>query len=269
MTAPPTAADLLAEGLRLPPLPEPPETLPPGTVCAITGQPIARGYPVAALVTEATADFLSAFPGGVHGHVAEAAARCFRSADPRKGNPCARSQLAFAGGPLYQPLINRAAAGEQGRPCWSDLVRAVWPARRGELVLAILTTNTKKRLWPQARTGALGGRTPLLLYDSATDAAGVRLLDWPALLDCLDLIEAVYSAGFAKAQIRASLYSAAAGLADLARARAWERALAGWRERPEFDVALLIAQRAAEPAPAAPAPPAAPAARSYQQGRLL
>jgi hypothetical protein len=58
-------------------------------------------------------------------------------------------------------------------------------------------------------------------------------------------------------------------LADLARARAWERALAGWRERPEFDVALLIAQRVDDPAPAAPAPPAAPAARSYQQGRLL
>jgi hypothetical protein len=251
-----TPADLLAAGLALPPVAEPAVDLPPGTVCAITGQPIARGYRARDLVTSATAEFLDCFRGGVDGFVAEAAARCFRSADPRRGNPCARSQLAFADGTLYQPLINRVAAAEQGRPCWRDLVRAIWPARRGDLVLAILTTNTKRRLWPQARVGTLGARTPLLLYDSALDAASVRWLDWPALLDCLDLVETVYAAGVAKPAIRGGILGSAGragirrpgsarpdGPAGLATLIGWERALAGWRPRPEFDVAVLIAQR--------------------------
>lgn len=243
-----TPAELLARGLRLAPLPNPPQPVPSGTCCAITGQPISAGYPVTEMVTEATAEFLDCFRGGVDGWVSEPAARCFKSADPRKGNPCARSHLVFADGTYYGPLISRQAAQEQGRPCWSDLVRQVWPARRGEQCLAILTTDTKKRLWIRARVGSLGCRTPVLCYDSGMALDQVRLLDWPALLDCLDLVEEVYTAGFPKQAIGDSLYGQTRAIeqAGLRRTGQWERVLRDWRPRPEFAVALLIAQKCEE-----------------------
>lgn len=241
-----TPADLLARGLGLPSLEKPPRPTPPRTVCAITGQPIALGYPVSQMVTEATAEFLDCFRGGVDGWVSEAAARCFKSADPRKGNPCARSVLAFADGSLWQPLIAREQALEQGRPCWSDLARSVWPERAGQQMLAILTTDTKKRLWIRARVGSLGHRTPLLYYDGKTAGNEVLLLDWPSLLECLALIEEVYSQNFPKQAMAESLYgfTKAVNVIGFAQTRAYERQLALWRERPEFRPALLMAQKA-------------------------
>lgn len=56
-----TPADLLAEGLALPALATPPQPVPERTCCAITGQPITQGYPVADMVTGATAEFLDCF----------------------------------------------------------------------------------------------------------------------------------------------------------------------------------------------------------------
>ncbi len=246
-----TPADLLAQGLGLPPVAEPAYPLPPGTVCAITGQPITTGYRVADMVTEATAEFLDCFRAGVGGHVSENAARCFRSSNPRMGNPCARPVLLFADGPAYMPTIARESPAtlprcltEMGvpvsRPCWSDLVRAVWPDHHGQQCLCILTTDTKKRLWIRARVGALGARTPVLVHEGEDSA--VLLIDWARLIECLDLVEAVYSAGFPKAAIRASLYGACKAI-SLAETRRMENLLRPWRSRPEFTVATLIAQK--------------------------
>lgn len=244
-----TPADLLARGLALPALERPPQPTPPGVTCAITGQPISEGYPVREMVTGATAEFLDCFRGGVDGWVSESAARCFKSADPRKGNPCARSVLAFEDGTLWQPLIAREQALAQDRRCWSDLVRSVWPERAGQQMLAILTTDTKKRLWIRARVGSLGHRTPLLYYDGKTAGSEVLLLDWPALIECLALIEEVYEQTFPKQAIGESLYGFTKAVATIgfARARAYERQLALWRERPEFKPALLMAQRELAP----------------------
>jgi len=242
-----TPADLLARGLRLPPLPDPPTLLPAGVCCAITGQAIDSGYPVSAMVTEATAEFLDCFRGGIAGWVSDSAARCFKNADPRRGNLCARSVLAFEDGTLWLPLIAREQAFAQGRPCWRDLVREVWPARAGQQLLAILSTDTKKRLWIRARVGALGHRTPLLYYDGKTAGNEVLYLDWPAFLDCLSLIEEVYEQGFPKAAIAETLYGGGKAIKAIgfAATRAYERQLLRWRERPEFKPALLIAQRTA------------------------
>ncbi len=252
-----TPADLLVRGLSLPGLSTPPRPVPPGTCCAITGQPISEGYPVAEMVTDATAEFLDCFRGGIDGWVSEAAARCFKSADPRKGNPCARSHLVFADGTYYGPLISHEAALEQGRACWSELVRQVWPERAGQQCLAVLTTDTKKRLWIRARVGSLGSRTPVLVYDSALGIDQVRLLDWSALVECLDLVEKVYSAGFPKQAIGESLYGQTRAIeqAGLRQTGAWERLLRDWRPRPEFAVALLIAQKRGQIEEEAPCQP--------------
>jgi hypothetical protein len=241
-----TPADLLAKGLNLE-MPDGYEMqqLPPGTTCAITGQPITQGYPVRKMVTDATAEFLDAFRGGVDGYVSELAGRCLKNADPRKGNPTARSFFFFENGPYHSPLISRESAQKQGRACWSDLVREVWPERQGQICLVLVTTDNKKRLWIRARVGALGGKTPVMLYDAELALNEVRLIDWPKLLECLNIVEDVYTAGFGKDAIREGLFSSAKGLKEngFTMTRELENTLKSWRSAPEFLMAVLIAQK--------------------------
>ena len=240
----PTPAEFVAHGLSLPIPTLPVYDLPGGVHCAITGQPIIRGVAVSDVVTDATAEFLDCFRGGVHGYISVAAAQCFKNADPRQGNPTARSMLLFED-VGWTPMISRESATAQGRACWSDLVREVWPARQGQNVLAILTTDQKKRLWPRARIGTLGERTPMFCYDADTNLHDLRFISWPRLIECLDIIEVVYTAGFSKVNIAVSLLAQtkaveANGLHQVLR---WELALAQIHERPEFLPALLMAQK--------------------------
>jgi len=263
-----TPADYLAHGLDLP-LPDvTPVVVPAGTCCAITGQPITTGYAATDMVTGATAEFLDCFRGGVQGYVSVSAARCFKSADPRKGNPCARSVAAFDGW-LANPLIARDQATAQGRPCWSDLVRELWMDRAGQQCLLILTTDTKKRLWIRARVGALGNRTPMLVYDADTSVNEVLILDWTGLLCCLADVESAYTFGFPKAAIRESLFiaSKATAAVGLRRAVDMERRLAAWRGTPEMLVATLIAQK--EPDVPVPTPMAVEPAKPVEELECL
>lgn len=242
----PTPADFLVRGLGLAPLPADLIAIPGGAHCAITGQPITEGYPVSDMVTGATNEFLDCFRGGVHGYVSDAAARCFKNADPRKGNPTARACMVFEDGTYYNPLISQASAAKQdGRESWADRVRQVWPERRGQTVLIILTTDMKRRLWPHARIGALGPRTPVLAYDSATACNDVLMIDWPRMLDCLATVEEVYTAGFTKAAIRECLWVNwnIAQRVGIWPTREMERALVSWRGTAEFWMAGLIAQK--------------------------
>ena len=238
-------ADFLARGLGLGPLSEPPVAVPVGTCCAITGQSLIAGYPVADMVTDTTNEFLDCFRGGVGGWVSENAARCFKNASPRDGNPTARAVMVFEDGTYFNPLISLASAVAQGRPCWSRLVREVWQTHCAQRVLIILTTDMKRRLWIRARIGALGPQTPVLYYDSETAGNEVLLINWPRLLECLDLVEEVYVAGFPKAAIRESLYSTTRAIEQVGWVgmRQYERAVAPWRGTPEFQVACLIAQK--------------------------
>ena len=240
-----TPAEFLARGLKLEPLLQKPEPIPGGAVCAITGAPISEGYRVADMVTDATNEFLDCFRGGIHGWVSDAAARCFKNSSPRAGNPTARAVMVFEDGEYFNPLISRESAQEQGRPCWSGLVREVWPSRRGLRVLIILTTDMKRRLWIRARVGVLGEQTPVFCYDAATAHNETLWCDWPTLLECLDCLEAVYSLGFSKAALRGGLYAnhQVAQRVGLRETATWERALTRWRRKEEFEVAALIAQR--------------------------
>lgn len=243
-----TPADLLAVGLALPPLPEPPTHIPGGGYCALTGQPLTHGYRVSEITSPATAEFLDHFHGDMHGWVSENAARCYKKADPREGNPTARSFLIFQDGPAYLPMLARKSAREQGRPCWSDLVRAVWPEYAGRVVLALVTTDQKKRLWPRSRVGALGPRTPVYLHDMEQAHSGIVFLNWRVVVNVLDLVEAVYTAGFGKPYIRSGLYGATRAIATVGYRQmvAWEQALIGLRPLSEFSMAVLIAQKKEE-----------------------
>lgn len=260
-----TVAELLAAGLALPP-PAGVEPVPPGTVCAATGAPIREGVPRRQVTTGATAEFLDHFRADVHGWVSPAAAACYQSASPRLGNPCARAFLAFPDA-LYLPFIARESAQAQGetefpwgarvpRPCWSELVREVWPGRRGEPCALLLTTDVKKRVWPGVAVGPLGAATPVYLYDGPH--RGRRRLDWPALLALLDLLEAAYGRGWSKESLDRSLPAGCPRGVSLAEAFRREGDLAPWRTRPEWAVALLIAQRPPEGSPLLAAPPDSP-----------
>lgn len=251
LTAFRTPADLLAAGLQLPPLAIPPCPLPAPTYCAITGQPIQVGYPIAAMVSDATAEFLDCFRGGVDGYVSETAARCFKNADPKGGSPTAKPHFAFDDGTYWSPLVSRDGAArvklEKGidRPVWSDLVRQVWPGRRGQTCLIVLTTDTKKRLWIRARVGALGDATPILFVDGDANHFAVQLVAWPELLACLDVVEDVYGFGFPKTALATSLLTVTSmiTLLGLASVRDLDRRLEPWRSHPVFPIALFIAQR--------------------------
>jgi hypothetical protein len=240
-----TPADYIARGLGIAPLAMPPTAVPDGTRCAISGKPIAAGYPVSFLVTDATSEFLDMFRGGLFGYVSDEAARCWKLSDPRLGNPTARAFLIFGDGICYMPMISRESARAQGRPCWSELVREVWRERARQRMVCILTTDQKKRLWPRARVGALGNRTPVLLYDAGLSLNETALIDWPVMLDCLAAIEEAYGVGFSKAAIRESLYENANIMREFGfiPTRNIERRLRERRGRREFDMALLIAQK--------------------------
>lgn len=241
-----TPPDLLVRGLGLGPLPKAPVEVPAGTCCAVTGKPITAGYAVTDMTTEATAEFLDFFRGGIAGYVAEETARCIKvNAAPRQGNLTARAAMVFADGTYYNPLISAESAAKQERPCWSQLVREVWPARAGQPVLIILTTDMKKRLWPRARVGAMGNSTPVLYYDNASSGNEVFSIDWPQMLACLDLVEEVYSKGFPKAAMvegltRAWKATQALGLAETLRL---DRGLRPLRGSQAFQMAVLIAQK--------------------------
>jgi len=240
-----TPADLIARGLDLEPLDVAPEPTPIGAVSAISGKPLKVGYRAADFVTPAMNDAIGLFHNSLNGWISDNEVRLFKNAAPKLGNMPSRSVLVFEDGSYYWPLISGASAGEKGRPCWSDLVRAVWPERKGERMVMILSTDTKKRLWPRAEVGALGQHTPIYGYDGATGMAQVLYLDWARMLACLDDVETVYSLGFSKDAIRMSLLDnwnvmQQVGMRETQR---WERALADWRPSAEFWVAAMIAQK--------------------------
>lgn len=236
-----TPADFLVRGLNLP-RPEKQELVdvPPGTTCAITGQPIRRGYRVSDMTTGATAEFLDCFRGGPHGYVSENAGRCFKSY-----RETSQQLMIFEDGTCYNPLISIDTARKRERTCWSELVREVWPARKGQRVLILLTTDMKKRLWPNARVGALSDRTPVLLYDNATHLDTVAIIDWEQMIQCLDLVESVYDVGFSKGAIREGLLSSYKTVEEVGikASMALETALRLWRGKDEFSMATLIAQK--------------------------
>jgi len=239
-----TPAEMLVRGLGLT---MPADThavdVPAGATCALgwCGRPIERGYAVGDITTDATNEFLDHFRGG--GYLCEPCAIAFRNASPRLGNPTAKPVLVFGDGTYYSPMIARRSAAERGRACWSDLIREVWPGRQGQAVLVILTLDFKRRLWPRARVGALGERTPVLLDEGNT--RGVVYVDWQRLIGCLDLVEEVYTAGFSKRAIRGCLLGETGALSQygLSQALSWERGLGSWRGTPEFAIATFVAQK--------------------------
>jgi hypothetical protein len=153
--------------------------------------------------------------------------------------------MCFGDGTGYLPMIARESAESQGRPCWSDLVREIWPHRAGKHCVIILSTDTKKRLWPRARATVLGHNTTVYVHDTKLNISANITVNWPEMLHDLDIVEQIYSAGFSKEVIAHTLYSQynLCRQIGMSRAQAWERELEQIRSREWFPFVLIIAQK--------------------------
>lgn len=245
-----TSTQLLADAFAFSTPPIEQTVIDGGAHCTITGEPITHGYRCMqkGIVPDALSDFNGLFGGNPHGWISESAARCLTS-DWNLG-----SRLVLADGVDivgHHILINAEQAEKQGRPCWSRLVRAIWPRCQGQECLVILTTDVKKRSWNRARVGTLGAHTPILVHAPEWNVFEVVYVDWSRLLTVLDCVEALYALGFSKAGIAESLTAEwkamqRVGAADTLKLEAWCRTARHW---PEFLPALIMAQKTADTHP--------------------
>ena len=125
------------------------------------------------------------------------------------------------------------------RPMWRDVFRAFPKQER----ICILTTDPKRRIWPLARVSA-GDTLSLLLNDPSRGLFGNRNVSITQLVEILDLIEEIYSAGFSKQAIENSLISGSKSVnCSITLIVEWEGQLSKIRTQPEFIPALIIAQK--------------------------
>lgn len=222
-----------------------------GERCVITGEPLTEGCRVADVLSATHGEFLETLNGNPHGYMSVAAATCWGASNPKSPHPlstlCSRSFAVF-GDTGYMPLISRESACKQERPCWADLVYDVWEHHRGEPCAIVLSTDTKKRVWPMARAGILGHATPALVYNSDQNVHRVITINWPIMLDALTEVSAMYEAGFAKQCLGAGLFRqmAVCESAGIPRALAWERRLEQLRTEEYWPFVYLIVQRQLE-----------------------
>lgn len=231
-----TITDFLAAGMKLPALASPPQALPPNSHCAITGQAIQTGYPLWEIMPDTASEYLDFLHGNAGVYISESAAQCL------KGTHNMGSWLIFEDGMGYHPLVSIAAATEQDRPCWRDLARQIWPARRGQRCLCILTTDTKRRLWNRARLGNLGTQTVVYVHDPDQNISASVTLDWSLLLTCLELVEELDQHKFTKRGLLQSILRETRALqgAGLSETIEYESRLREWRGRPEFTAAVAM-----------------------------
>ena len=232
-----TLAATLAQAYHLPALAHPLERLDEPVVCPFAGTPITEGVPVARLITDATADVPSTFHGVRH--VSADGARCFAAPSMLKGN------LAVVDGTGVRPFIARTRTTPE-RPAWTDLVRSLRP---GAMVVLIVTDESQRRLWPQARLGIVSnaGYPVLLNRGLQTRLLTVRHDD---LLACLDVVEALYACGWRKRAIEHGLLSYRhqdhVRTVGYAAARHAEMQIAAWRASDVFRLSVVIAQKPIE-----------------------
>jgi len=208
------------------------------TVCAITGEHITTGIPWKRVIPSSTAEYLDLMSGMAFSYLSIAAAIAF------KGSWNMASRLIFEDGTMYHPYIAAKSAAKSERPYWSELVRRVWPERKGQNCLCIFAGDFKKKVWPRAMIGPLGTNTPVLLFDPDRFVLKNLSVDWAQLVETLDFVEVIYRAGFNKRAIESGLYQNYKALVEHGSAAIeWESRLADMRDTPEFAVSILIAQK--------------------------
>lgn len=236
-----SVASHLVQGMNLPTLNPDKFKLtgaPPSAQCALTGSPIEQGYPLWRVVPDSTSERLDLTRSGGQ-WISETAARAW------KGSWNLGSRVIFSDGTHYHPLIDYKQAAKQGRAAWCELAVNVWPERQGQDALVILATDVKKRVWPMARTGPLGKNTPVYIHAPGLGLSACVQLDWAQMLEALDLVTEIYTAGFSKRAIMETLLwsTKTKNRLGLFQTLEWERALRPWRGTYALTFSTLITQK--------------------------
>ncbi|NJL53906.1 hypothetical protein HC928_01285 [bacterium] len=225
-----TPSAMLAAGFGLPSE----ELIPDGMgQCGLCAQ---RG-PVLALkrvLSGASADLADTFRHG--GHICKACAACFAAPKLLVGNLYADETRAL------KPVVALASATE-ARPAWRDLLRGMTP---GTLAPPIVTSNTKRRMWPQAVASPVGAQWRVLFVDGDNDR--LLTIHHARLMDTLNHIEMLLALGYSKRAIGDTLLHGASiksmKNADVIRRMMHlEAQTAALRHTDEFTLALFVAQK--------------------------
>lgn len=220
---------LLANGFGLGCI-KPVEDIEP-TPCAVTGRIITSGVGKSHHIKATTAELADLFRGE---YVSVEASACMEQSKLLAGGIFAAER---SGG--FKPVVAIASATDE-RPTWRDLVRFV---DGGQQCVAVVTSNTKRRLWYRAPLSTIGDMWQVLFCDG--DIERVLTVSLAKLRECLNMVERIMAEGFSKAAIRNGLWSSTKVktlASDYQTIATYERDLKEWRSTDEFIFALFIAQ---------------------------
>lgn len=218
--------------------------VPPGTVCAIGGRPITRGCLIADVVTDTTARPHEIFRCG--GDYVSVEATWLYKAAARTGGGIAGNLFAAEGQPGVRPMLSRDSADKQGRKAWPDLIMEL---EAGIPNVAIITTESKRRLWLDARASVTGDSwQPYLCWGNADRTLTVSLR-W--VQELLPIAEEAYTLGWSKQDLLDGLLHAGrvklVQKVGMGRALELERAFAAWRGSDELLLAAAVVQKSRTP----------------------
>lgn len=199
--------------------------------CSLCGVHIAECVPLAVLLKATASDIADTFRYSDSDVVCPWCAACYAAPRLLTGSLFATPDYA----------VKPTVSDQPDRPRWCDLL-AILDA--GTECTAIITSNTKRRLWPAAVVSRFGANWRPLFVHETTE----RLLtvDVCALRECLALVTEIYSAGYTKAAIASTLLHTLSASTDRASLLNYERQLRRWRNTDEFLVSLYMAQKRQE-----------------------
>ena len=163
--------------------------------------------------------------------------------------PCARlyANSALKGNLLalpnqgIRPFVATASATDE-RPTWRNLILNT--LEPGTQTIAIMTDESKRRLWQNARLSTFGLDWEVYFYGQFHSAAPhqARLLtvSISTVRMMIRLIEECLNAGFSKPAIATGLLSKTP--ADLSEALRLEKQLRGWRGADAFMIGVFVGQ---------------------------
>ena len=200
--------------------------------CATCAQPISEGMPIEQIVTHefyGGSDFLK-----FGTHVCRPCAWLYKSHRTQPHSFFATESE------LFWPTVNTFSSD---RPTWQTVLTRFATDSSVMLAAALLTTDTKPRVWPYARVSA---REQFRIYVHAPDFGMARLvpLDLPLLPELYGEIEQAIALGYSKRSIRGGLYADRKAFAKDPEAWQREHVLASsGKTRDTFTVALITAPK--------------------------
>lgn len=132
----------------------------------------------------------------------------------------------------------------------------VMERHQGEDAVAILATETKKRVWYDALVGTVGPHMPIRVHDPGLGILQNLFVDCAKLQQAIDLVHSIRKAGFQAVKNRRA-YPILEGLfseyrtaerVGFAQTREFEKELKPWRGTPELTCAVLIEGYSMKPA---------------------